>query len=355
MAQIAARFALEGELIDAQRYDGGHINDTYFAAYRSHDSVRRYVHQRINTHVFKDPYALTRNIARVTDHLRSKLRHSGIADLERRVLRLVPTRDGPELLDYEGEYWRTFVYVEGTQARTSVQHPEDAYAAARAFGEFAFLIADLPAHELSETIAAFHDTSGRYAYFERAVGADVTVRAAGCRPEIARARALAHLAPALIDFARRNGLPSRAAHNDSKITNVLFDAKSGDAVCVVDLDTVMPGLTLCDAGELIRTACTRAAEDEPNEASVSVEKELLKAVMSGFVDGAREVLSAAERASLVLAGRVLAYENALRFLTDYLSGDRYFRVHREDQNLHRARTQLRLAEQLAMFQTKTLL
>ncbi|MFN2450169.1 MAG: phosphotransferase [Candidatus Baltobacteraceae bacterium] len=282
LAAIAGRFALEGEYLGAERYDGGHINDTYFASYRLNGSVTRYVHQRINTRVFQDAHALARNVSYVTAHMRSKLLARGIGDVERRVLQIVRTRDGHDLLvTKQGEHWRTYVFVEGTASRTRVESAGDAYAAAFAFGEFAALLADLPVSRLHETIPGFHDTPARYARFAQAAADDVCGRAKAAQAEAAQAHHLAHLAPALIRFAAENGVPLRATHNDTKITNVLFDARSGDAVCVVDLDTVMPGLTLYDAGELIRTAATRSAEDEPDARNVVVEPELLDAVLAG--------------------------------------------------------------------------
>lgn len=333
--------------MSAQRYDGGHINDTYFAAYRLNGSVRRYVHQRINTRVFQNAHALVHNVARVTRHMRQKLEAQGAPDIDRRVLQLIPTRDGEDmLLTEQGEHWRTYAFVERTVARSRVESPADAYAAARAFGEFAALLADLPESELEETIPGFHDTPSRFAQLTAAVAADVCNRAAGARGEIAQAQTLAPLAPALLEFAKRERLPLRATHNDTKITNVLFDEETGDAVCVVDLDTVMPGLTLYDAGELIRTASTRASEDERDPGKITIDLDLLDAVLTGFARGANGVLSEPERSAFVTAGMVLAYENGLRFLTDHLQGDAYFRVHRPEQNLDRARAQLALARAL---------
>ena len=301
--------------------------------------------------MFRDAHALIQNVGSVTRHIRAKLQERGERDVDRRVLRVIPTHAGDDLLVRDGQYWRTYAFIEETSTRVRVETRDDAYAAARAFGEFAALLADLPVAKLEETIPGFHDTPARVRALETAIAADPAGRAAQAGAEIALALDLRGLAPALGDLAQRERLPLRATHNDTKITNVLFDRCSGDAVCVVDLDTVMPGLTLYDAGEMIRTACTRAHEDEPDPDNVVIETDLLQAVVGGFTDGADSLLSAAERASLVAAGRVLAFENGVRFLTDYLCGDTYFRVHHAQQNLDRARAQLTLARKLEAYES----
>lgn len=346
-AGIGSRFQVEGSYVSCERYHGGHINDTYFAAYAVNGRHRRYVHQRINTRVFRDAHALTRNVAAVTRHMRANLQSSGITDVDRRVLRLVPTREGADVLVTEsGEHWRTYDFVEQTVSRVHVTHARDAFEAARAFGEFSRCIADLPAETLYETIPGFHDTPARFSSFLEALASDPCNRAAGAKDEIAGALHFEPLSAALASLASRESLAVRATHNDSKITNVLFDARSGDAVCVVDLDTVMPGLTLYDAGELVRTASTHASEDEHDVTRVTVDRDLFAAVVRGFCEGAQDLVSPAEREAFALAGQVLAFENGIRFLTDYLRGDVYFRVHHPLQNLHRARTQFALVASL---------
>ncbi len=344
---IGTRFALQGQYISAERYDGGHINDTYFATYSDGNTVRRYVHQRINTQVFPNVAALSENISRVTRHIRTKFERRGVTDVDRRVLQLVPTRDGQDVLRTEdGEYWRTYAYITRTVPRMAVRTAEDAYAAALAFGEFAAALSDLPADTLHETIPSFHDTPARFDALIRAIEADACNRAATAKDEILTALSFESLAPALFRIAEQAQLSPRATHNDTKITNVLFDEHTGEAICIVDLDTVMPGLTLFDVGELVRTAATRAAEDEPDACKVAVEPDFFEAVAAGFIAGAGAVLCPAERDAFVTAGKVLAYENGIRFLTDHLNGDKYFRVHRANQNLDRARAQLAIVSSL---------
>jgi hypothetical protein len=297
--------------------------------------------------VFRDPQALTRNIAAITRHVREKLLASGAPEIERRVLRLLPTRDGQDVLvTADGEYWRTYPFIERTVSYGTARGPADAYSAARAFGEFAAFVADFPASQLHETLPNFHDTPARYTTLLAAIESDPQNRAASAKNEIATALQLQPLCTALADVAAAASLPLRATHNDTKITNVLFDERSGEAICILDLDTIMPGLTLYDVGELVRTATTRAAEDEPDPRKVQVEPELFEAVGSGFIAGAGAILTQAERDAFVTAGKVLAFENGVRFLTDYLHGDVYFRVHREVQNLDRARAQFAVAQSL---------
>lgn len=347
LAEIAAHFAIDGTYVGCERYHGGHINDTYFATYASAGGNRRYVHQRINSVVFRDPHALTKNIAAVTRHVREKLLACGAPDVDRRVLRLLPTHDGQDMLvTAHGEFWRTYPYIERTVCYGTARAPADAFSAARAFGEFTALLADFPAESLFETLPHFHDTPARFNAFLNAVQTDTRNRAATAKEEIATALQLQPLCAALQTLATRANLPLRATHNDTKITNVLFDEYSGEAICVLDLDTIMPGLTLYDVGELVRTASTRAAEDEPDASKVHVDPALFSAVANGFIAGAGAILTAAERDAFVTAGKVLAFENGIRFLGDYLNGDVYFRVHHETQNLDRARAQFAVVNSL---------
>jgi hypothetical protein len=347
LAEIGANFRIDGTYVGSERYHGGHINDTYFATYTHGGVERRYVHQRINAAVFQDPVGLTRNIAAVTCHVREKLLARGVPDVDRRVLQLLPTRSGAQLLvTAHGDYWRTYPYVERTVCYGTARDPQDAFSAARAFGEFAAMLADFPVASLAETLPHFHDTPARFAAFVAAMETDAHNRAVHAKEEITTALALRPLCTALQEIAVQANLPLRATHNDTKITNVLFDEASGEAICIVDLDTIMPGLTLYDVGELVRTASTRAAEDEPDVSKVQVDPELFHAVASGFMAGAGPMLAPAEREAFITAGKVLAYENGIRFLADYLNGDVYFRVHRERQNLDRARAQFAVVASL---------
>jgi len=342
LQSIARAFAFPGEVRTADRYGSGHINDTYrvaCAAARGAESL--FILQRINHRIFKQPVALMENIRRATTHLGGKL--AGRSDRSRRVLQLVPARTGASChQDAQGGYWRAYLYI--AQARTfdAVESPAQARAAARAFGRFQALLADLPDPALHETIPDFHNTPKRYAAFEAAVSADVAGRAALARPEIEFARRRAAITRGLLDA----GLPQRVTHNDTKLNNVLIDEMTGEGICVIDLDTLMPGLALYDFGDMVRTATSPAVEDERDLSKVTMQFPMFEALVRGYLEEAGGFLTPAERGLLAFSGKLITFEIGLRFLTDFLSGDVYFRVHREHHNLDRCRTQFRLVESI---------
>jgi aminoglycoside phosphotransferase (APT) family kinase protein len=299
--------------------------------------------QRINTAIFKNPVAVMENIERVSAHLQSQV--AGRDDAERRVLRMIPARSGSHWhVDAEGDYWRAYWFIEGANTSDEVGSARQAFEAARAFGEFQRQLADLPTPRLHESIPGFHDTARRIAVFEEAVGADAAGRRDAARDEIAfatRRKALA-LALALLDA----GLPERVTHNDTKLNNVLLDDETGEGICVIDLDTVMPGLAAYDFGDMVRTMTCAAAEDERELGSVAMDFELFDSVLRGYLEGTGSFLTAAERASLIAGAKVIVFEQGIRFLTDYLSGDSYYKVSRPEQNLDRCRTQFKLLESI---------
>ncbi len=344
---IASQFEIPGELVAARRYGEGHINDTYLASYRVAGCERQFIHQRINGTVFPDVAALMQNIGRVTRHARKKLEARRFADVDRRVLTLVPAAssngEGLDVLrDADGFWWRTYAYIHGARSHQIADSPQRCYHAARAFGAFLHTLSDLDGGPLNETIPSFHDTPKRLAIFAEAVSRDECHRALGVREDIEHYFRHASLADAL-ESLRRSGIAREyPTHNDTKINNVLIDDDSGEGICVLDLDTVMPGIALYDFGDLVRTATTRAAEDEPDVSKVSVDVPMFAAVARGFIEGAGDLLTRDEIEHFVTAGKVITYEIGMRFLTDHLNGDRYFRTHREGQNLDRARAQFAL-------------
>jgi hypothetical protein len=334
-------------LEDAELLERGHIHDTIVASCRSSAGIgERYVVQRINASVFRDPDALSANVVCVTAHVRASLRARGVLDVARRCLEPVIAPAGFALhRASDGGFWRAFPFIEGTHAVDTPQSPEQAAAAARAFGGFVADLAELDSAQLAETIPRFHDLASRRAALDSAVRSDPLGRTRGVSTEIdAALRAADGLlgAPELAPGA----LPRRVVHNDCKLNNLLFDDVTGEALCVVDLDTVMPGTVLFDFGELARTGACPAAEDEVDLARVRVDMDLFAALASGFAAGARGLLTADEIHALALAGPLMALENGVRFLTDHLEGDRYFRIARPGHNLDRARAQLRLAERM---------
>ncbi len=334
---VADRFDLVGEFADAARWGSGHIQESYCVECAQGAARRRYLLQRINRAVFHDVSALMENIRRVTEHVAERVERQ--PDAERRVLRLVATHDGRLWHEEpDGACWRAYRMIERARSYETVISPEHAQEAARAFGEFQALLADLPPPRLAETIPGFHDTPKRLAALEEAIRADAAGRAASAQAEIDFALARRELAGALVTA----GLPERIVHNDTKLNNVLFDEASGRALCVIDLDTVMPGLAPCDFGDMVRTATCSAAEDERDLTKVAMQLPLFEALLRGYVSATGGFLTGAEKALLAVAGHVIPYEQGVRFLTDYLAGDRYYRVQREGHNLDRCRTQFAL-------------
>ncbi len=343
LAAIARRFRLAGRFVEARALASGHIHDTYRVTCDRRGVRARYLFQQINRRVFEDPVAVTRNVALVTAHIRRRLEHEGCADIGRRCLRLVQTDEGGSVVcDDRGEFWRAYDLIEGARTFDVVRSKSQAYAAARAFGDFLRELASLELDRLIETIPGFHDTPARYAVFESVVDADPCGRRAEAAPEIEFARAHRGVSPILRTLEQRGAIPLRAVHNDTKLNNILFDAVTGEALCVIDLDTVMPGLSLYDFGDLVRTAASSAPEDEPDPTRVELQLPLFEALVEGYLAGAGTALTPTEIDHLAFAGELIAFETGLRFLTDYLAGDSYFRIHRERHNLERCRAQFKL-------------
>ena len=395
IALVAARFAVPARFVSSQPLAGGHINESYVLTFDDAGRRKRYLLQRINDAVFRDPPRLMENIRRVTVHIAARLRAERTADIGRRVLTLVPARDGlPFVRDDAGAYWRMYCFIEEACAYETVQSPQQAEQAARGFGRFQRLLADLPPPRLHETIPNFHDTPRRFETLEATIAAaergkppDGPRRLAAARAEIERVRVQRGLASALLNLQRSGAAPERVVHNDAKIGNVLFEgaeggqrssfgraqpraavahqpraavahqpraavahlpgaAVPGEALCVTDLDTVMPGLSLFDFGDMMRSMLCPAAEDERDLSHVEVQLPLFQALARGYLSEAAEFLTRVEREHLVTAGLVITLEQAVRFLTDYLGGDTYYRTSRPKQNLDRCRTQLKLLESM---------
>ncbi|MBI5288250.1 MAG: aminoglycoside phosphotransferase family protein [Chloroflexi bacterium] len=342
---IAERFQTEGEPTDVQPHPGGHIHESWRVACRQHGVRRRYLLQRLNPYVFPDSAALMRNIERVLDHIASSSAPGDPPSGSREALSLVAARDGASTAtDATGGVWRMFNFIESTRSCETVATAHDAREAGAAFARFQRRLAGLSPSQLSFTIPDFHHTPKRLAALHDAAKKDPVGRAAHARDElaqIARHEALAGLIQQPLDAGV---LPLRIAHNDAKIANVLFDADSGEAICVVDLDTVMPGSPLHDFGDMMRSMTSRRREDETDSAEAQLDLALFEALAEGYIREARGFLTAAETARLTTAGRVITFEQAVRFLTDYLSGDVYYRTQRPAQNLDRARSQLALLD-----------
>ena len=347
LAAIGSAFALEGEMIHAERYGTGHINDTFAVTYAHGLGKTRYIHQRINRNVFTDPFGLMDNVRRVTDHLRSKLLDSVASENERRVLTLVPNRDGSVYhIDAQDWMWRTYYFIERAQTHDIVRSPSLAAEAAKAFGAFQRDLVDLPSPRLNDTIPAFHHTPRRFAALQAAVGEDAVNRASSAVAEIEFAAGHESSLGRLLELHEAGEIPERVTHNDTKLNNVMIDVDTAEGVCVIDLDTVMPGLTLFDFGDMVRTSTSFSIEDERDLSQIHLRMPLFEALVRGYLHSAGSFLSLVEIDEMVFAGKLITLEIGIRFLTDYLAGDTYFRIHREEHNLDRCRAQFRLVESI---------
>ncbi len=345
MKAIVRAFAIPGDFRGAAPYGSGHINDTYAAVLDQSGAPIRYILQRINHKIFRQPENLMENIQRVTDHLGAKV--AALPDASRRRLTLVPTREGRSFhRDGEGNYWRAYLFIEKALTYDAITSPEQAYQAARAFGLFQKQLADMPAPRLHETIPNFHNTPSRFAAFEQALAADSVNRAKLAADEIAFAMSHKPMASALTDRQEKGLLPERITHNDTKLNNVMLDDATGEGVCVIDLDTVMPGLALYDFGDMVRTSTSPAAEDERNLSLVRMQPAMFEALTRGYIASAGDMLTPEEKRCLVLSGKLITFEIGIRFLTDFLAGDTYFKVHRDGHNLDRCRTQFALVRSI---------
>ena len=342
---LSRNFQIFADFQSAEPYGAGHINDTYAATYRQGGATIRYIHQRINQKIFKNAAGLMENVERVTRHLHAKLADQ--SDTTRRALTLVPARDGRMFhIDPHGECWRTYVFIEDARTYDAVQSTQQAYEAAKAFGRFQCLLADLPAPRLHDTIPDFHDTPKRFAALEKAIDADVANRAKFVRAEIDFALRRKPFVARLLDGQAQGVLPERTTHNDTKLNNVLLDNATQEGICVIDLDTVMPGLALYDFGDMVRTTTSPALEDEQDLTKVCMQFPMFEALVRGYLESMGDVLNQAEKQQLAFAGKLIAFEIGIRFLADFLAGDVYYKVHRDGHNLDRCRTQFKLVESI---------
>ena len=345
---ISKQFQIYGEILHAETFKIGHINETYSATYDQGGTRVRYIHQKINKNVFLNPPALMKNVVRVTTHIRKKLEAQDADDLTRRSLIIIPTRDGHSYYtNGDAEFWRTFVFVEGVQTFESVQSTAQAFEAGRAFGEFQSHLVDLPGERLIETIPDFHNTRQRFKALQEAIENDRLNRAREAAPEIQFALKQEGIVDVILTAMAKGRIPERITHNDTKFNNVMLDSKTGKAMCVVDLDTVMPGCALYDFGDMVRTTTSPTLEDEPDLSKVKMQMPMFRKLAEGYLSTAGKFLTRPEKSLIAFSGKLITFEIGIRFLTDFLSGDTYFRIHRPKHNLDRCRTQFKLAESIA--------
>lgn len=347
LQSVGRNFLIDGEFQEAHRIKIGHINETFAVTYHEGGRPVRYIHQTLNTSVFKEPVALMGNVLQVTEHIRKRLALEGVGDLDRRALRVIPARDGkPFHIDADGRFWRTFLFVERVRTYEAAETPEQAYQAGLAFGHFQSLLSDLSSRDLAVTIPDFHHTRKRFQKLQAAVAKDEVNRAMLAAKEIRFAFDQEEMVDSLLNAHARGEIPERVTHNDTKFNNVMLDLQTGEAMCVVDLDTVMPGLVLYDFGDMVRTTTSRTAEDETYLDRVELEMPLFEQLARGYVESTRSFLTPREKSYLVLSGALITFTIGIRFLTDYLEGDHYFRVHRQDHNLDRCRKQFKLVQSI---------
>jgi hypothetical protein len=344
--EIIRFFQLEGEFLEIAPCGSGHINDTYASRFRLNGKIVQYVHQWINQHVFKDPVRVMENIERVTGYIRQRVTEAG-GDPARETLTLVPASDGRSYYQTpQGEFWRTYLFIDGARTYDTAENIHHVYSASKAFGNFQKLLGDLPGGRLHETIPDFHHTRKRFDTFLRALETDPARRACSVKPEIDFILQREAETSVVVDLLASGQIPERVTHNDTKLNNVMIDDRTGEGVCVIDLDTVMPGSVLYDFGDSVRIGASTAAEDESDLARVGFDLGRFEWLTRGYLDAARSFLSATEIEHLAFSARLISLEQAIRFLGDYLNGDVYYKIHHPLHNLERARTQLKMVAEM---------
>lgn len=343
MKEIREAFAFEGELISQRSYGSGHINDTFLLVYKIGTmGILKVILQKLNKGIFKNPVRIIENIDRVTTYLRESIKREQ-GDVYRETLTLIPTKDGkPYYLDSKGEYWRAYIFITDATSYDQVENPKDFYNSALAFGNFQRQLSNFPAKTLYETIPDFHNTKVRFHTFLQAVNEDPMGRAKNVEREIEFVKSRREDAFYLQNLVEKGEIPLRVTHNDTKLNNIMIDNKTHKGICVIDLDTVMPGLAINDFGDSIRFGANHGAEDERNLDEVYLEETLYDIYTKGFLEGVNGALTKKEIELLPLGAKAMTLECGIRFLTDYLNGDTYFKIHRPEHNLDRAKCQFKL-------------
>ena len=347
IAIFAAKQFNSDEIISIEPYGEGHINTTWLAVHKNADGVEtKNLLQKINHYVFNNPAELMENIVGVTSFLKDKVPEDG-------TLTVIPTHDGKNYFHDEFDnYWRVYKFVENATAYQKIENEKDFYTCGVAFGEFQQFLADYPAEKLHETIVNFHNTPSRFADFHKALDADVKGRAKDVKAEIDFVLARECKADAITSKLASGEIPYRVTHNDTKLNNILIDDATGKAKCVIDLDTIMPGAVAYDFGDCVRFGASTGAEDETDLSKIEVDLHLFEVFTNGFVSTANKFLTPAEKDSLVTGAYLMTLECGVRFLTDYLNGDVYFKIHRENHNLDRCRTQFKLVADMEAKEAK---
>jgi Ser/Thr protein kinase RdoA (MazF antagonist) len=355
IAAFPIETAQNGSLTESRPYGNGHINDTFLLRCETPEkSEKKFILQRMNHTIFKNPPQLMENVVHVTQYLRKSILSQG-GDPNRETLNVLQTRDGADWFqDSSQNYWRLFPFIERSVCLEKAESEKDFYDSAVAFGNFQKQLADFPVEILHETIPNFHNTASRFADFQKAVAEGDQARIALAQAEIAFALDRKEDTSVLTTLLSEGKLPLRVTHNDTKLNNILFDADTHKALCIIDLDTVMPGLSLYDFGDSIRFGANTGAEDETDLSKVGLDLSLFEAFTKGYLEGCAGRLTAKETELLPMGAKLMTYECGIRFLADFLTGDHYFKIHRDHHNLDRARTQFQLvADMEAKWQDMT--
>ncbi|MDO4522442.1 MAG: aminoglycoside phosphotransferase family protein [Eubacteriales bacterium] len=344
--ELAGQFRYGGNIMDVRPWGNGHINDTYLVEVETASGRKKMILQRINRFVFRHPAEVMENIMNVTGYLRKQIMELG-GDPERETLNMVQCTDGKNYyVDPDGEYWRSMLYIQDTVCLEYAETAEDFYESARAFGKFQRLLADYPAETLHETIRDFHNTRVRFVAFQKAVNDDSVGRVKNVAEEIDFILEREGTANYFAELLDRGEIPLRVTHNDTKLNNVMMDKDTRKGVCVIDLDTIMPGLAMMDFGDSIRFGASTAAEDEKDLDKVLCDMKLFEIYVKGFLEECGSNLTDLEIDLLPMGAKVITYEQAMRFLTDYLQGDPYYKIDYPEQNLDRARNQIKLVKDM---------
>ncbi len=344
---VISHFAIYGDLVSCKPLGNGHINNTYRSTFSQGGAKVRYTHQRINKEVFKQPDQVVANIAAVTDFLRDSYKKEGLEDISRRTLTLVPCKDGKLFhLDSQGNYWRTYLFVENVTTYEILDSTALAEQLGKTIGEFQNRLASYKGPRLFDTIPRFHDMHLRYQQLDDALARDPVGRRVSAQAELDFLEANRQRGMVLSDGLANGKLREGITHNDTKLNNILFDEETGEALCVIDLDTVMPGTVLFDTGDMIRTATNTAAEDEKDLSKVTFNFNVFRALIGGYYSKAGAFLTDYEKSLLAESGRAITQIMAVRMLTDYINGDVYYHTDYPEHNLVRARTQIALMKSM---------